>query len=163
MAAVAASLLLGLAAGVPAHGAPEHNSVQAKVTWYAARDNDPPGSTEIAYPRVHRSAGGIGTHDDPITFAADPKEFAPGTLVYYPAFKKYFVMEDLCGECRKDWRNHHRTHIDLWAGAATDRGVIACENRLTSDSPQGIIVDPEPGFEVDTRPVYDAGTGTCIR
>ncbi|MGH3657350.1 MAG: hypothetical protein ACRDUA_11875 [Micromonosporaceae bacterium] len=91
---------------------------------HGAADNDPPGSTAIAYPRVHRRAGGTKTYAEAITFATnyhatDP----PGTRIYVPRLAKYFVMED---DCRCD---QPINHVDLWAGGVgTDRGVLACED-----------------------------------
>ncbi|GDY30080.1 hypothetical protein [Gandjariella thermophila] len=48
------------------------------VTLYGARDNDPPGSSDISYPQIHSQAGGTGTYDDPITFATDKDELLDG-------------------------------------------------------------------------------------
>lgn len=51
---------------------------------------------------------GKGTFDDPNTFATaardagSPAEFAPGTRIYVPEVRKYFVMEDQCYECGKE-------------------------------------------------------------
>lgn len=62
------------------------------LTFYGARDNCPPGGT-IAYPTPTRSeAGGLGTYEDPITYAGDKKATAPGTILYVPMLKKYFIM-----------------------------------------------------------------------
>src|SRR5262249_43160072 len=84
--------------------------VQAKVTWHAAADNDPPGSREIAYPKsddyptIHDEAGGKGTFADPITAAVkDTGTFPIGTRIYYPAVKKYFIVEDSCANCTSKW------------------------------------------------------------
>jgi hypothetical protein len=124
------------------------------VTLYGAKDNDPPGSTEIAYPKVHRKAGGTGTFADPITFATSKDELAIGTVIYYPYLKRYFVMEDQCVECEADWRKHV-PHIDLWAGASTDAGIVACENSLTQDGQTPVVVNPSANLPVVTTPLYD--------
>ena len=46
----------------------------------------------------------------------------PGTKVWVPRVKKYFIMEDGCDECSEDWNGHGPNggpglrHIDLWLG-----------------------------------------------
>ena len=82
--AVAAVLLVACAGPNPAAAAPAETSSPAaaaapsaapqqgiqqlvEVTFYAAADNDPPGSVEIAYPNSrHPTAGGTGTAADPL-------------------------------------------------------------------------------------------------
>jgi hypothetical protein len=131
------------------------------VTFYAAHDNDPPGSTAIAFPNArHPHAGGTGTADDPLTLASVPDVLAVGTTVYYPALRKYFVMEDLCESCVARWESTREPHIDLWVGAATDAGVLACEEALTPDGPVDVEVDPPDDRPVDTAPLYQ--DGRCI-
>jgi hypothetical protein len=130
----------------------------ALVTFYAAFDNDPPGSTAIAHPRPARpAAGGTGSYADPITLAADERMIAVGTLVYYPPLRKYFVMEDECATCVRDWENGRVPHIDLWIGAATDPGVVACEDALTPDGVVEVEVAPAADRPVDTAALYADG------
>lgn len=43
-----------------------------ELTFFGARDNCPPGGA-IAYPKIHKQAGGVGTFADPITFAGAEK------------------------------------------------------------------------------------------
>src|SRR5437764_10053547 len=85
------------------------------VTLYGWLDNSPPGNA-IAYPQIHSGAGGTGTYSDPVTFATDSAELAPGTRVYVSYMKKYFIMEDDCAQCDTDWSSSRLRHIDLWAG-----------------------------------------------
>ncbi len=127
------------------------------MTFYAAYDNDPAGSTEIAYPQLHDEAGGLGTHADPLTFATHRDEIAPGTRIYVPTVRKYFLMEDSCEACENEWEADRTRHIDLWAGAATDAGVLACEEALTPPGPVTVELDPPPGRPVDTTPFYEDG------
>jgi len=141
----------------PAPGKPAGGPGQTQkfnVTLYGGKDNDPPGSSEIAYPKVHRKAGGTGTFADPITFATSKDELPIGTVVYYPYLKRYFVMEDQCVECEADWKKRV-PHIDLWAGASTDSGIISCENSLTRDGQQPVVVNPPSNLPVVTTPLYD--------
>jgi hypothetical protein len=91
LTAVAAMLV-----GAPTAGA--STTQKAYLTFYGYWDNTPPGSA-IAYPQIHKTAGGTGTYADPITFATDKSELAPGTIIYVPRVEKYFIMEDDCEEC----------------------------------------------------------------
>jgi hypothetical protein len=87
------------------------------LTFYGANDNCLPGS-RIAYPHLHRMAGGTGTFADPITFASFPGVLGlePGAIVYVPSLQKYFIFEDGCDECEEDWKKHKIGHLDLWIG-----------------------------------------------
>ncbi|ODU03818.1 MAG: hypothetical protein ABS81_12830 [Pseudonocardia sp. SCN 72-86] len=132
--------------------------VQALVTFYAAADNDPPGSTDIAHPSDrHRTAGGTGTFDDPITMATDVREIPVGGVVYSPKLQRYFVMEDDCEPCIQEWGASKKAHVAFWIGGGTDARVAACEDALTSARPVAIEYDPPPGLPVDTRPLYAGG------
>lgn len=134
---------------------------QTNMTFYAAYDNDPPGSTDIAYPNErHSKAGGTGTFADPLTFATDPNELPPGTLIYYAPLRKYFVMEDECAECIDDWKATKRPRIDMWTSATTDKVVLACEEKLTPDGLVSVEINPPADRPVDTRPLLDAA-GRC--
>jgi hypothetical protein len=131
---------------------------RVEVTFYAAADNDPPGSTEIAYPNSrHVAAGGTGTYADPLSLATDPREIRPGVLVYYPPVQKYFVMEDDCAECIDDWDQSRTPHVDLWASNTSDPAVLTCEAALTPDGPDTIIVNPQADLPVDLKPLYANG------
>jgi hypothetical protein len=153
--ALAAALLLALAAC----GRPWTSGTETTlVTFYAALDNDPPGSTAIAYPRPGRAeAGGTGSFVDPITLAADVRMLPVGTVVYYPALRKYFVMEDLCTGCVRDWAASRTPHIDLWVGDTTDPGAAACEAALTPDGLVEVDVAPPADLAVDPTPLYAGG------
>ena len=140
---------------------PQGTRQQVEVTFYSAADNDPPGSSDIAYPNTrHSIAGGTGTHDDPLTMATDPREIRPGALVYYPRLQKYFVMEDDCATCIDQWTATRTPHVDLWMPARVDSAVQTCEAALTPDGRDSIEVNPPPGLPVDPRPLYDSA-GHC--
>ena len=129
-----------------------------EVTFYAAADNDPPGSADIAYPNSrHPTAGGIGTATDPLSLATDPREIRPGVLVYYPPIKKYFVMEDDCAPCIDEWNKTRHPHVDLWMANTTDPAVRDCEAALTPDDPDTIIVNPPTNLPVDPKPLFANG------
>ncbi len=145
------------------HGATPTASPQAvqrkvQVTYYAAADNDPPGSAQIAYPNSrHPSAGGSGTVADPLSLATDPREIRPGVLVYYPTVRKYFVMEDDCVPCIDQWSQDRTPHVDLWMSNTTAPAVQDCEAALTPDDPDTIIVNAPTDLPVDTRPLFSGG------
>jgi hypothetical protein len=135
-----------------------NRTLRTIVTFYAAYDNDPPGTTTIAFPNPrHAHAGGTGTADDPVTLASAPAVVAVGTTIYYPPLRKYFVMEDLCETCVARWDSTRTPHIDLWVGAGTDARVLACEEALTPDGPVAVEVDPPRDRPVDTTPLYGDG------
>ena len=128
------------------------------MTFYAAGDNDPPGSRAIAYPNSrHRLAGGTGTYADPLSLASDTREIRVGTRVYYAPLQKYFVMEDDCARCISDWRSSRVPHIDLWTGNYGGSSMIACEEALTPPGRVTVEVNPPLGRPVDQRPLYSAG------
>jgi hypothetical protein len=127
------------------------------VTLYGAHDNTPANSRDIAYPVIHKEAGGTGTFEDPLTFATDKRELPVGTIVYYPYLKRYFIMEDDCTECDNDWSDRRYKHIDLWAGASNDPDIERCEASLTQDGQVEVIVGAPDGLPVDRTPLYDGG------
>ncbi len=148
------------ASPIAAPSAPPQQGIQQRVevTFYAAADNDPPGSADIAYPNSrHPAAGGTGTPGDPLSLATDPREIRPGVLVYYPPIKKYFVMEDDCAPCIDQWNENRTPHVDLWMANTTDPAVRDCEAALTPDDPDTIIVNPPTNLPVDPRPLYAGG------
>jgi hypothetical protein len=118
----------------PTPGPLPNGTVMAEFTFYGALDNCPPGG-DIAYPKLHKEAGGTGTFADPITFAGAEKAMKPGTIIYAPQFMKYFIFEDSCEECEEDWKSKKKYHADLWMGPDTlgQGPLIACENTLTSN------------------------------
>jgi len=156
----AASSGAGSTTSVPVAPA-AHGTVDVYVTFYGGPDNDPPGSTDIAYPNGrHGSAGGTGTYADPITLATDPRELPPGTVVYAPQWQKYFVMEDDCEDCITEWGASRRPHVDLWLGAAGN-GLLACEEKLTPAGRVPLEINPPADRPVDPAPLYDPATGRC--
>ena len=169
-AALTTVALLGAscAGAAPAPAAPAGTSaaprsytaapVKATITFYAAFDNDPSGSTDIAYPgERRRTAGGTGTFEDPITMATDPREIPIGGVIYVPGLRKYFVMEDGCGPCVDEWGASRSAHVALWIPGGTDARVGACEDALSPAAPAAIEYDPPPGRTVDTKPLFAGG------
>jgi hypothetical protein len=147
---------------------------QTFLTFYGWWDNTPPGG-DIAYPKIHSTAGGKGTYSDPITFATSTAELAAGTKVYVPRVKKYFIMEDSCEECSADWSGQGPNggpglrHIDLWLGGKNGSpfDAINCEDALThyntDNTPvlEPVIVSPSSSEVVDSTPLFNESTGAC--
>jgi len=132
--------------------------IPAKLTFYGAKDNCPPGA-QIAYPKIHKLAGGVGSYDDPITFAGAKTALDPGIRIYARKFNKYFIFEDDCEECRIDWEKETMYHFDLWMGpvnATAGKGLIECENQLSDDkASSSVMLNPAPGLPVDLTPFFD--------
>jgi hypothetical protein len=128
------------------------------VTLYGWPDNSPPGDG-TAFGSGH--AGGTGTYANPVTFATDQNELAPGTKVYYPYLHRYFIMQDECVECDQDWAAG-KYHIDMWVGGqgGNTNAVINCEDALTQNSAP-VILDPPTNEPVDTTPLFNSSTNTC--
>jgi hypothetical protein len=138
------------------------------VTFYGWVDNSPPGNA-IAYPKsdgyptVHDGAGGTGTYADPITFATDKAEFAPGTRLYLPFAQKYAMMEDDCVECDSDWTSSHKRHVDVWMnsnGSEMPSALLDCEDQWTMNAAT-VEVSPPEGRTVAAAPLFDPATNTC--
>ena len=79
---------------------------EAYNTLYASGDNTPAGSTQIDLGGHSGNAGGTGTYTDPITLATggsvingkEVDDYPYGTEFYIPAFRKYFIATDFCGD-----------------------------------------------------------------
>jgi hypothetical protein len=162
----------------PAAAKPKSSTALFYVTLYGFVDNSPP-SAIISNPVIHSKAGGTGTFSDPVTFATDTREEKPGTIVYYSYLKKYFIMEDTCTECTKDWngsngdnptpkRNGHYWRIDLWAGGNSSdlhnpgkQALLDCEDNLTQDKGGEVTLNPASNLPVDTTPIFNTSTNKC--
>lgn len=109
-------------------------SVTAWLSTYDYWNNSPPGYG-IEYPKdegyhtVHNWAccRNGGTYANPITFASQPNELSPGTRIYIPYFKRYFIKEDDCTGCYTN-----KWQFDLWVGGVSQAGN-------DSQSPHSIV------------------------
>ena len=140
--------------------------VTVRVTSFGFNDNDDGnghfGTAVIAHPTVHSQATeSSGRFNDPITFATDTGEFAPGTTIYVPYLQKYFVMEDGCVACSEDSANGI-AHVDLWMGPSSRQPETVlrnCQNAITRSSAT-IEISPGSGRPVDTTPMFTDGRCT---
>ncbi len=145
-------------------------------TGYGWPDNTPPGSA-ISNPVIHTTnggtAGGVGTFQDPITLAVghsitngvDTLDFPSGTKFYIPALRRYFIVEDTCGDGNRpqDGPCHisdepNTIQLDLWVGGqgSVKQSVDNCESKIT-----GIrlaIQNPASNYTVVSGAIYN---GAC--
>ena len=157
------------------------------MTFYGYFDNSPPG-TAIAHPVIHGGAGGVGTFDDPITFAVAPEvqnKVPPGTRIYIPSLEKYFIMEDDCtssgpggapvqGEGCDGELENGVNEFDLWidgdphknapdnpgsGSGNNDNNMTNCEDTLTASKVK-VIMNATDGQKVNTKPLLN--NGKCI-
>lgn len=134
------------------------------VKYYEAKNNCMPGG-QLTYPRSPGSlGGGIGTYEDPISFAGDTRIFPPGSLFYYPALRKYFIMELDCISCSLAYNTTKTIQVQLWIGpdfALSNPNLVGCMNGLSKVN-QTIVVSPPPHLPTNTVSLYDINTNECI-
>lgn len=158
------------------------------MTFYGFFDNSPPG-TAIAHPIIHSGAGGVGTFQDPISFAVAPEvqnRVPAGTIIYIPSLEKYFIMEDDCtssgpggtpvqgqgcdGELQSgvnefdlwiDGDPHKNARDNPGSGSGNNNNNMTdCEDTLTADKVK-VIMNATDGKPVNTKPLLN--NGKCIR
>jgi len=137
-------------------------NVTAETTFYGAKDNCPPGG-DIAYPVIHKEAGGTGTYADPITYAGDVKVTPKGTIIYVFNIQKYFIMEDECQECIQDWNKKQKYHFDLWMGpdiATPGPYLITCEDAMTL-SKVNVEINPPNNYQVSSKELFNSTNNAC--
>ncbi len=182
--------LLALAAGIAALAAcnpaqPQRVITSAYTTGYTWFDNTPPGSGEISNPVLHAKAGGSGTYADPITAAVghsmatgkDVLDYPAGTRFYLPHVRRYFIVEDTCGDGRapQNVACHNlagaprgaTTWIDLYVGGGRgdhSDAADACAEKITdTDKPlHEVIVNPTANYPVVAGPLFRAGQCTNL-
>ncbi len=156
------------------------------ITAYSWHDNTPPGSHIISHPVLHGSAGGTGTWDDPVTIAVghsratgqDVLDFAAGTRIYLPDVRRYFIVEDTCGDgprpedgpCHTGAAEHGDASlwIDMWIGGQEESVgfVQACAVKVTGV--RAAVFNPAsnyavaPGTGVIHDGICDSGYGNTI-
>lgn len=138
-------------------------------TFFGWPDNTPNNSSELS---TGGSAGGTGTYNDPITAASgwiqsggkEILDFPYGTKFYVPSEKKYFSIQDQCGDPPSPQSKACHTitdsagkgaaaQIDLWAGGVGSRkgtsagnAVERCEEAHTRINT--VIFNPSPNYPV---------------
>ena len=159
----------------------------AYTTAYTWHDNTPAGSATISHPILHKTAGGTGTYDDPVTIAVghslatgqDVLDFPAGTRIYLPDVRRYFIVEDTCGDgndpqggpCHQGV-NANGTNstiwIDMWIGgqSMSADGSNNCASTVTGvktavfNPASNYAVAPGAGVIHDGK--CDAGYGNAL-
>ncbi len=136
---------------------------RAYVTGYSYWDNTPPGSSDIALPTIHSKAGGTGTYADPITLAVghvitngkSTPDYPKGTRFYMPYLKRYFIVEDVCGDgsrpqdgpCHTGYPSTAKAWLDVWVDGRSSRtSSDKCMSDMTGV--YDVIENPAPTYEV---------------
>lgn len=137
-------------------------------TWY---DNTPPGSAIISNPIIHSTASGTGTYQDPITVAVghdlssghDVLDFAAGTIMYFADLRRYFIVEDTCGDgptpqngpCHQGVNadgSGSTIWLDVWIGgqSGSESAVQACAGKVTDGNGQlhTVVINPRSNYAV---------------
>jgi len=133
---------------LPSERAAAPDTYITAYTWY---DNTPEGSPDISHPVLHKRAGGAGTYADPVTIAVghsletgnDVLDFPAGTRIYLPDVRRYFIVEDTCGDgpapeegpCHAQAARHGgaSTWLDIWIGGEGEDESFArrCAEQVT--------------------------------
>lgn len=157
-------------------------TTDAYITAYTWFDNTPQGSPEISHQVVHKKAGGVGTYADPVTIAVghsfatgqDVLDFPAGTRIYLPDVRRYFIVEDTCGDgptpekgpCHSGAReNGASIWLDMWIGGEGEERsfVDRCMEEVTGvrtavfDPPDNYVVAAGNGVIHDGK--CDSGYG----
>ncbi len=139
---------------------------KAFITAYTWFDNTPPGSTTISDPIRHSSAGGTGTYEDPITIAVGHSkktgksvlDYPAGTIIYLPDVRRYFVVEDTCGDgptpelgpCHSGASDNGgaTVWIDMWIGGEgeSEDFVNNCTAKVTGV--RAAVFNPQNNYQV---------------
>jgi hypothetical protein len=151
----------------------------AYTTGYGWPDNTPPGGA-ISNPVIHSTAGGTGTYADPITLAVghsitgsvDTLDIPAGTIFYIPNVRRYFIVEDTCGDgstpqtgpCHVGFPSDTTVWVDMWVGGQSGNttAVDNCESFLTDSNGDAhlIIENPASNYIVVPGPLFGTN-GTC--
>jgi len=147
----------------------------AYLTSYTYWDNTPPGSADISHPVIHNKAGGSGTYNDPITLAVghvitngkSTIDYPAGTKFYMPYLRKYFIVEDTCGDgpTPQNGPCHNistadkgaQVWLDMWidGSSVSNSSANSCANSLTAN--HLVIQNPSPNYIVVPGSVISNG------
>jgi hypothetical protein len=126
---------------------------------------------------LHRGAGGSGTYADPITLAVghsiidgkDILDYPAGTRFYIPNVRRYFIVEDTCGDgsqpqngpCHTGFPPGTTAWVDMWIDgrSGTPEAVDDCARALTGA--HRIIQNPKANYVVVQGPVFQDGKCTA--
>jgi hypothetical protein len=157
-------------------------SIVAYTTAYTYYDNTPPGSATISDPVIHQKAGGTGTYDDPITLAVghsitnhkDTLDYPAGTKFYIPNVRRYFIVEDTCGDgstpqngpCHTGYPAGTTAWVDMWIDGqtGTKQAVNSCASKVTDGNGEShiIIKNPTSNYLVIPESIFSSGVCTKL-
>jgi len=130
---------------------------------------------------LHDKAGGTGTYADPITVAVghsmatgkDVLDYPAGTRFYLPYVRRYFIVEDTCGDgstpqnvpCHNlaTAQKGATTWIDLYVGGGSGdnkSAVTACAETITAL--HQLIINPASNYPVVVGPLFQSGQCTRL-
>lgn len=132
---------------------PCSGSTTVTMTFYTAKF---PG---LSHSCIHPQGGGIGTFQDPISFASPggTGDYPWCAIIYVPRVKKYFIHENSCPSCSKIGS------VDLYLGSNSNSNTgQACAGSLTQANLSGsIIVNPPSTLSYDPTPIFTP-PNTCM-
>ena len=155
-------------------------NITAYTTAYGWPDNTPPGGA-ISNPVLHKTAGGTGTYADPITIAVghstsgstDTLDYPHGTRFYIPNVRRYFIVEDTCGDgstpqngaCHVGFPAGTTAWVDMWAGGqgASASVVDQCETFLTDTNGVAHLIIENPASNYVVVPGSLFANGQCTQ
>jgi hypothetical protein len=138
----------------------------AYITAYTWFDNTPEGSPDISHPVLHKKAGGSGTYADPVTIAVghsletgeDVLDFPAGTRIYLPGVRRYFIVEDTCGDgptpeegpCHSgaDEQANASIWLDIWIGGEGESASFARQCTQEATGVQTAVFNPADNYVV---------------
>jgi len=129
------------------------------LTGYSWQDNNPPGSSTVSHPVLHREAGGTGTYADPITVAVPGQGdgiWKAGARFYLPSVQRYVIVEDTGASAPPSGQDGH---LDMWIGGqgGSKSATDACMDQITGTGKPAIL-NPPPGLKVMPGPIFSNGT-----
>ncbi|MEO8282418.1 MAG: hypothetical protein ABI568_03285 [Pseudarthrobacter sp.] len=160
-------VLVALASiGTSSRAAGETLMANTFITAYTWQDNTPPGSPEISNPVLHAQAGGTGTYEDSVTIAVghsratgqDVLDLPAGTRIYLPDVRRYFIVEDTCGDgpAPENGPCHTGAHeqgnaslwIDMWIGGGGENASFVNECTRAVTGVRAGLLNPAPTYAV---------------
>ncbi|WP_028937508.1 hypothetical protein [Pseudonocardia spinosispora] len=140
-------------------GAPKQTKLH--TTGYSFQDNQGGDNATISCGTIHKTAGGTGTYDNPITVAVPGHagqgvETPCGTRIYVPRYEKYFLVEDTGATKYSDAH-----HIDIYVGGEGTSASASkkCMDPVTTEdgSPVAATINPPSGLKVMPGPITHGG------
>ncbi len=153
----------------------------AYTTGYTYYDNTPVDSAVVSHPVLHTQAGGTGTYADPITVAVghdlsggiDRLDYPSGTRFYVPNVRRYFIVEDTCGDgaspqngpCHTGYPASTSAWLDLWIDGRDSSREVAndCLAQITDANGEAHLVIENPAANYLVTPGAIIQNGTCTQ